>query len=62
VLDGHGGVEAAKFAQAQLHITIAGQPEFADDPKTALVQGFLATDKLFLEKAERDVGLPRPAA
>ena len=55
VLDGHGGVEAAKFAQAQLHKIVAKQPEFRDDPKTALNKGFLKTDELFLAKAERDV-------
>jgi serine/threonine protein phosphatase PrpC len=55
VLDGHGGVEAAKFAQAHLHRIVAEQPEFKEDPKKALHNGFLETDKQFLQKAERDV-------
>ncbi|EDQ89893.1 uncharacterized protein MONBRDRAFT_32120 [Monosiga brevicollis MX1] len=54
VMDGHGGVEAAKFAQAQLHKVIAEQPTFKDDPVKALHDGFLACDKMFLKKSERD--------
>ncbi len=54
VYDGHGGVEAAAFAQAQLHLHVARDPAFAADPAAALQAGFLATDASFLVKAERE--------
>lgn len=54
VYDGHGGIEAAYFAQTQLHVAIAQHPEFKTNPVTALKEAFLATDKAFLEKAERE--------
>lgn len=54
VYDGHGGVEAAKFAQAQLHHEIASHPAFKDDILTSIKEGFLSTDKKFLIKSDRD--------
>mmetsp|Transcript_20321 Transcript_20321/g.52703 ORF Transcript_20321/g.52703 Transcript_20321/m.52703 type:complete len:374 (+) Transcript_20321:52-1173(+) len=54
VYDGHGGVEAASFASMQLHHIVATQPSFLDNPCAALKEGFLATDKSFLLKAERE--------
>jgi hypothetical protein len=54
VYDGHGGNEAARFTQAQLHCNVVAQPTFREDPQKALVDGFIETDKQFLRKAERD--------
>ena len=54
VYDGHGGLEAAKFTQAQLHCNIVAQESFKDDVPKALVDGFLETDRQFLRKAARD--------
>eukprot|EP00050_Salpingoeca_kvevrii_P005779 m.285592 g.285592 ORF g.285592 m.285592 type:complete len:399 (+) comp11412_c0_seq1:265-1461(+) len=54
VYDGHGGAEAAKFTQANLHLTIAKQDSFKDSPLDAMRAGFLETDKDFLKKADRD--------
>lgn len=54
VYDGHGGVEAAKFTQAQLHCNIVAQETFKEDVSKALVDGFLETDRQFLRKADRD--------
>lgn len=54
VYDGHGGVEAAKFVEAQLPYNIGSHPLIIDNPEEALVQAFLATDKHFLEKAARE--------
>lgn len=54
VYDGHGGVEAAQYVHAHLHVNIAAHPEFRTNPITALREGFLATDKAFLVKAERE--------
>lgn len=31
IYDGHGGVDAAAYAQAQLHIRVAEQPSFPTD-------------------------------
>ncbi len=54
VYDGHGGVEAAAYAQAQLHLHITREPAFVADPVAALRAGFLATDAGFLIKADRE--------
>eukprot|EP00051_Salpingoeca_urceolata_P015563 m.202200 g.202200 ORF g.202200 m.202200 type:complete len:386 (+) comp18435_c4_seq5:210-1367(+) len=54
VYDGHGGVEAAKFTQAQLHVALSKAPTFKEDAETALRDAFLATDTAFLDKAGRD--------
>lgn len=57
VYDGHGGAEAARFTQAQLHCNIVSRETFCDDLPKALVEGYLETDKQFLRKADRDVRL-----
>lgn len=54
VYDGHGGVDAAKFAQAQLYYRVASHPKFNDDVKTSLLEGFSNTDEAFLKKCKRD--------
>eukprot|EP00042_Codosiga_hollandica_P025599 m.115477 g.115477 ORF g.115477 m.115477 type:complete len:433 (+) comp51918_c0_seq2:175-1473(+) len=54
VFDGHGGVDAAKFVEAQLHHTVITHPAFQHSPKTALYEGFLETDKAYLVKADRE--------
>jgi len=54
VYDGHGGVDAAEFCASQLHLQVANNTKLADDPATALQEGFRKTDELFLKKAERE--------
>eukprot|EP00039_Didymoeca_costata_P032932 m.39940 g.39940 ORF g.39940 m.39940 type:complete len:374 (+) comp9611_c0_seq1:177-1298(+) len=54
VFDGHGGVEAADFAAAQTHMFVADHEQFQEDAKASMKAGFEATDKSFLEKAERE--------
>lgn len=54
VYDGHGGVEAANYAAAQLHLHVANQESFKTDPVAGLRDGFKATDEAFLKKAERE--------
>ncbi len=34
IYDGHGGVDAASYAQAQLHLHVTQQPTFATDVGT----------------------------
>eukprot|EP00128_Syssomonas_multiformis_P002156 Colp12_sorted_trinity150504_noHs@34718 len=53
VYDGHGGREAAEYAQAHLHFNIAKQESFSTDVTQALVAGFLETDAAFLARATR---------
>lgn len=54
VYDGHGGVDAANFAAAQLHMNVIHNENFKTNPLNALSEGFKATDAAFLKKAERE--------
>lgn len=54
VYDGHGGVEAASFAQAHLHHLLSKQESFSANPLAALKSAFLETDAQFIAKAERE--------
>lgn len=54
VYDGHGGVDAANYAAAQLHLKVVEQESFKSDPAEGLRHGFKATDEAFLKKAERE--------
>ncbi|KAH7956186.1 hypothetical protein HPB52_006696 [Rhipicephalus sanguineus] len=54
VFDGHAGVEAADYASAHLHRNIAAQPDFVTNPVNAVREGFLLTDRNFLQRSSRE--------
>uniref|UniRef100_A0A4X1V1E0 Protein phosphatase 1F n=1 Tax=Sus scrofa TaxID=9823 RepID=A0A4X1V1E0_PIG len=54
VFDGHGGVDAARYASVHVHANAARQPELPTDPAAALRAAFRCTDEMFLRKAKRE--------
>ncbi|GAB1300046.1 Protein phosphatase 1F [Apodemus speciosus] len=54
VFDGHGGVDAARYASVHVHTNAAHQPELLTDPAAALKEAFRRTDEMFLQKAKRE--------
>ncbi|CAL9707686.1 unnamed protein product [Knipowitschia caucasica] len=54
VFDGHGGLDAAAFASAQLHVSLSRQTELNSDPEVAFKQAFSQTDAMLQEKAQRE--------
>eukprot|EP00118_Oscarella_pearsei_P005345 m.24524 g.24524 ORF g.24524 m.24524 type:complete len:467 (+) comp28633_c0_seq1:36-1436(+) len=54
VYDGHGGVDAAVYTAAHLHLNVLRHEAFLSNPEVALREAFLQTDKMFVEKAERE--------
>lgn len=54
VFDGHGGVEAAKYASVQLHSLLGGRLQ-SQPSKEALRDAFLDTDRMFVDRAKREV-------
>lgn len=55
VFDGHGGVDAARYAAVHVHANVAHRPELPTDPAGALREAFRHTDEMFLWKAKREV-------
>lgn len=55
MFDGHGGVDAARYAAVHVHTNVARQPELPTDPARALREAFQRTDEMFLGKAKREV-------
>lgn len=55
VFDGHGGVDAARYAAVHVHTNVARRPELPTDPAGALREAFRRTDEMFLWKAKREV-------
>lgn len=55
VFDGHGGVDAARYAAVHVHVNAARQPKLLTDPAEALKEAFQHTDEMFLWKAKREV-------
>ncbi|XP_057383134.1 protein phosphatase 1F [Balaenoptera acutorostrata] len=54
VFDGHGGVDAARYASVHVHAVAAHRPELPTDPTGALRAAFRCTDEMFLWKARRE--------
>ncbi|XP_057602901.1 protein phosphatase 1F isoform X2 [Hippopotamus amphibius kiboko] len=54
VFDGHGGVDAARYASVHVHAIAARRPELPTDPAGALRAAFRCTDEMFLWKARRE--------
>lgn len=54
VFDGHGGVDAARYASVHVHTNASHQPELLTDPAAALKEAFRLTDQMFLQKAKRE--------
>lgn len=54
VFDGHGGVDAARYAAIHVHAQAARQPELPTLPAEALRLAIQSTDRMFLRKARRE--------
>lgn len=54
VFDGHGGVDAARYASVHVHTNASHLPELLTDPAAALKEAFRRTDEMFLQKAKRE--------
>jgi hypothetical protein len=55
VFDGHAGTDAAIYSVSHLHQFLAESSYYPTDPERALKDAFSRTDKLFLEKSNREV-------
>jgi hypothetical protein len=55
VFDGHAGTDAAVYSVSHLHQFLAESSFYPTDPERALKDAFSKTDKLFLEKSDREV-------
>eukprot|EP01135_Chromosphaera_perkinsii_P005305 Nk52_evm2s337 gene=Nk52_evmTU2s337 len=54
VYDGHGGTEAAEYAKVHLHVNICKSQHFRDDVEKAIKEGFMETDRRFVEMCHRE--------
>jgi len=54
VFDGHAGTDAAIYSVSHLHQFLAESSYYPTDPEQALKDAFSRTDKLFLEKSNRE--------
>jgi len=54
VYDGHGGIDAVAYTIQHLHLNIAKSTHFVNDPAKAIEEGFILTDKNFVQKANRE--------
>uniref|UniRef100_A0A8C6XNZ5 Protein phosphatase 1F n=1 Tax=Naja naja TaxID=35670 RepID=A0A8C6XNZ5_NAJNA len=54
VYDGHGGIEAANYAAAHLHVNMAHHEKLLENPAEALRDSFQKTDEMFLLRARRE--------
>ena len=57
VYDGHGGIDAVQYTLQHLHLNIAKSTHFTTEPARAIEEGFIQTDKNFVQKANREVGV-----
>lgn len=55
VFDGHAGTDAAIYSVSHLHQFLAESSFYPTNPERALKDAFSRTDKLFLEKSNREV-------
>uniref|UniRef100_A0A3Q2ZGY0 Protein phosphatase, Mg2+/Mn2+ dependent, 1F n=1 Tax=Kryptolebias marmoratus TaxID=37003 RepID=A0A3Q2ZGY0_KRYMA len=55
VFDGHGGVDAAIFTAAHLHVALSKQETLQSDSATAFKTAFKHVDDMFRSKARREV-------
>ncbi|XP_014671598.1 PREDICTED: protein phosphatase 1E-like [Priapulus caudatus] len=54
IYDGHGGVEAARYAATHLHVNIVRNPHFRDDVGLALREAFQQTDDSYCARSRRE--------
>jgi protein phosphatase 2C family protein 2/3 len=54
VYDGHGGSGCADFLRDNLHLFIIKEPIFPHNPTEALIKGFEAAEKKFMELCQAD--------
>jgi protein phosphatase 2C family protein 2/3 len=50
VFDGHGGINGSVLCKGRLHKNIVSQTHYATDKKRAIVDGFIQTDRDYMEK------------
>ena len=53
VFDGHGGYSCADFLRDNLHQFIVRDPEFPENPRQAIINGFKNAEAYFLEAVEK---------
>lgn len=53
VFDGHGGYSCADFLRDNLHQFIIRDPEFPENPKQAIINGFRNAESYFIEAVEK---------